>query len=234
MIRVILADDQELVRVGLTSLAERDGDIQVIAEASNGREAVALAKELLPDVILMNLSMPILGGVEATAKITEQPELTDVRVLVLTTFDDDDDIFSAIRAGASGYLLKDVSPADLRSAIRTVAAGESLLAPAITARVMQAAARDIASENSAEPHAELPAVLTQRESEVFALIGRGLSNEEIATKLYLSPATARTYVSRLLAKLDVRDRAALIVLAYETGAVRPGGGDTAGNRPSER
>lgn len=224
MIRVILADDQELVRVGLTSLAERDGDIKVIAEASNGREAVELAEELLPDVILMDLSMPILGGVEATTLITASAGLASVHVLVLTTFDDDDDIFSAIRAGASGYLLKDISPADLRSAIRTVATGGSLLSPAVTARVMQAVARDAPAADASVINAELPTALTQRESEVFALIGQGLSNEEIATSLYLSPATARTYVSRLLTKLDVRDRAALIVLAYETGAVRPGSG----------
>lgn len=215
-ITVLLADDQELVRVGLRALAERDGDIAVVGEAENGRVAVSQCQSLRPDVVLMDLSMPVMGGVEATKAIVVDPQLAGTRVLVLTTFDDDDDVFAAIRAGASGYLLKDLSPEELRSAIRTVAAGDALLDPAITARVMHAAAGDRAGA------APLPVELTEREAEVFALVGTGLSNEEIARELFLSPATARTYVSRLLAKLGARDRAALIVLAYETGAVRPG------------
>lgn len=242
MIRILLADDQELVRAGLRALAERDGDISVVGEAEDGRSAVELVRSLRPDVVLMDLRMPGMDGVEATRLIVAgagagagagasagvgadpratvesaaEPALAAARVLVLTTFDDDDDVFAAIRAGAAGYLLKDVSPTELRAAIRTVAAGEALLDPAVTARVMRAAT---AGGSSAE---RLPAELTEREVEVFALVGRGLSNEEIARELFLSPATARTYVSRLLAKLGVRDRAALIVLAYETGAVRPG------------
>jgi DNA-binding NarL/FixJ family response regulator len=199
MIEVLLADDQELVRAGLRVLVEHDGDISVVGEAENGREAVALARELRPDLVLMDLSMPVMGGVEATRAIVEDPGPGGTRVLVLTTFDDDEEVFAAIRSGAAGYLLKDLS----------------LLDPSVTARVMQAAIPSTAA-------AELPAGLSEREVEVLVLVGRGLSNEEIAGELYLSPATARTYVSRLFAKLGARDRAALIVLAYETGLVRPG------------
>jgi DNA-binding NarL/FixJ family response regulator len=215
MIEVLLADDQELVRAGLRVLVEHDGDISVVGEAENGREAVALARELRPDLVLMDLSMPVMGGVEATRAIVEDPGPGGTRVLVLTTFDDDEEVFAAIRSGAAGYLLKDLSPTELRAAIRTVAAGGALLDPSVTARVMQAAIPSTAA-------AELPAGLSEREVEVLVLVGRGLSNEEIAGELYLSPATARTYVSRLFAKLGARDRAALIVLAYETGLVRPG------------
>ncbi|WP_449280759.1 response regulator [Leucobacter sp.] len=215
MIEVLLADDQELVRAGLRLLVERDGDISVIGEAENGREAVRLVRELSPDLVLMDLGMPDMGGVEATRLIAADPALGGTRVLVLTTFDDDADVFAAIRSGAAGYLLKDLSPTELRAAIRTVAAGGALLDPSVTERVMQAA---IPSAGAAEP----PEGLSERETEVLVLVGRGLSNEEIARELFLSPATARTYVSRLLAKLRARDRAALIVLAYETGLVRPG------------
>jgi DNA-binding NarL/FixJ family response regulator len=162
--------------------------------------------------------MPRLDGLEATRAIVADPFLTDVRVLVLTTFDEDEHVFAAIRAGASGYLLKDVSPADLRAAIRTVAAGDSLLSPSVTATVMRAAATGPRRTDESRL-----ADLTDREREVLEQVGRGLTNDEIARELYLSPATARTYVSRLLTKLDARDRAALVVLAYETGLVRPGG-----------
>lgn len=216
MIRMLIVDDQELVRAGLRALAERDGDVSVVGEAVDGAAGVELTRRLRPDVVLMDLRMPAMGGVEATRAIARTPELEAVRVLVLTTFDEDDEVLEAIRAGASGYLLKDVSPEDLRAAIRTVDRGESLLDPAVTAQVMRAAAAGRGGVR------RLPAELTEREAEVFALVGRGLSNEEIAKELFLSAATARTYVSRLLAKLGMRDRAALIVLAYETGTVRPG------------
>jgi DNA-binding NarL/FixJ family response regulator len=218
VIRIVLVDDQELVRAGLRPLAQHDGDIEVVGEAGDGRAGLALVRELRPDVVLMDVRMPRMDGLEATRAVVADPDLKDVRVLVLTTFDEDEHVFAAIRAGASGYLLKDVSPADLRAAIRTVAAGESLLSPAVTATVMRAVATG--------PHPVDDgrlAALTEREREVLEQVGRGLTNDEIARELYLSPATARTYVSRLLTKLDARDRAALVVLAYETGLVRPGG-----------
>jgi DNA-binding NarL/FixJ family response regulator len=217
-IRVVLVDDQELVRAGLRPLATLDGDIEVAGEAGDGRSGLSRVRELRPDVVLMDIRMPGMDGLAATRAIVDDPDLQDVRVLILTTFDEDEHVYEAIRAGAAGYLLKDVSPAELRSAIRTVAAGDALLSPAVTATVMRAVAtRPVA------PDPGRLAELTEREREVLALIGRGLSNDEIARALFLSPATARTYASRLLARLDARDRAALVVLAYETGLVAPGG-----------
>ncbi|MGC2941371.1 MULTISPECIES: response regulator [unclassified Brevibacterium] len=218
-IRIVLVDDQELVRAGLRPLAERYGDITVVAEAADGRAGLSFVRELRPDVVLMDIRMPVMDGIEATEAIVADDALNGVRVLMLTTFDEDENVFAAIRAGAAGYLLKDVSPVDLRSAIRTVAAGDALLSPSITASVMQAVAQ------GSSPAAEGCGLqgLTEREIEVLSGIGRGLTNDEIAAELFLSPATARTYVSRLLTRLDARDRAALIVLAYETGLVRPGG-----------
>ncbi|MFE5342276.1 response regulator [Isoptericola sp. NPDC056578] len=218
MIRVVLVDDQELVRAGLRPLAELDGDITVVGEAADGRAGLSRVRELRPDVVLMDVRMPALDGIGATRAIVEDPALRDVRVLVLTTFDEDEHVVEAIRAGAAGYLLKDVSPDDLRAAIRTVAAGDSLLSPAVTAAAMRAVA---AAPRRLDDVAV--AGLTEREREVLVRVGRGLTNDEIARDLYLSPATARTYVSRLLTRLDARDRAALVVLAYETGLVRPGG-----------
>jgi len=217
VIRVVLVDDQELVRAGLRPLAELDGDIEVVGEADDGRAGLSRVRELRPDVVLMDLRMPVLDGIEATRAVVADPELRDVRVLVLTTFDEDEHVVEAIRAGASGYLLKDVSPGDLRGAIRTVAAGDSLLSPAVTAVAMRAVAAAPRRRDDAAV-----AGLTEREREVLTLVGRGLTNDEIARDLYLSPATARTYVSRLLTRLHARDRAALVVLAYETGLVRPG------------
>lgn len=218
MIRVILVDDQEVVRAGLRTLAENDGDITVVAEAGTGWAAVNSVRELKPDVVLMDIRMPQLDGLEATRQIVADPTLNDVKVLILTTFDEDELVFEAIRAGATGYLLKDVSPTDLRQAIRVVAAGEPLLAPSAIRAVMRSVA---ASPKTTVDDARLRA-LTEREREVLALVGRGLSNDEIAEELFVSPATARTYVSRLLTKLDARDRARLVVLAYETGLVTPG------------
>ena len=218
MIRIVLVDDQELVRTGLRALAERDGDITVVGEAGTGRAGLSRVRELRPGVVLMDVRMPELDGLQATRQIVADPKLDGVRVLVLTTFDEDEHVFEAIRAGAAGYLLKDVSPTDLRQAIRTVAAGGSLLSPSVTRTVMRSLADRLRTTVDDTPLREL----TEREREVLALVGRGLSNEEIARELFLSPATARTYVSRLLAKLGARDRARLVVLAYETGLVVPG------------
>lgn len=218
MIRIVLVDDQELVRTGLRALAERDGDIEVVGEASDGRSGLSRVRELRPDVVLMDLRMPQLDGIAATARITADPTLDAVRVVVLTTFDEDEDVLAAIRAGAAGYLLKDVAPSALREAIRVVAGGDSLLSPAVTTTVLAQLGERLASRVS-------PGLLdgvTPREREVLALVGRGMSNDEIRRALFLSPATARTYVSRLLAKLAARDRSRLVVLAYESGLVRPG------------
>lgn len=224
MIRIVLVDDQELVRTGLRALAERDGDIEVVGEASDGRSGLSRVRELRPDVVLMDLRMPQLDGIAATARITADAALDAVRVVVLTTFDEDEDVLAAIRAGAAGYLLKDVAPSALREAIRVVAGGDSLLSPAVTTTVLAQLGERLASRVSPG----LLDGLTPREREVLALVGRGMSNDEIGATLFLSPATARTYVSRLLAKLHARDRSRLVVLAYESGLVRPGdGGDRA-------
>ena len=219
MIRIVLVDDQEVVRTGLRALAERDGDISVVGEAGTGRSGLSRVRELRPDVVLMDVRMPEMDGLRATREIVADPRLDGVRVLVLTTFDEDEHVFEAIRAGAAGYLLKDVSPTDLRQAIRTVVAGGSLLSPSITRTVMRSLADRLRFSVDDAPLREL----TEREREVLGLVGRGLSNEEIARELFISPATARTYVSRLLTKLGARDRARLVVLAYETGLVVPGG-----------
>ena len=219
MIRVVLVDDQELVLTGLRALAERDGDITVVGEARSGRSGLSRARELRPDVVLMDIRMPDVDGLQATREIVADPQLDGVRVLVLTTFDEDEHVLEAIRAGAAGYLLKDVSPTDLREAIRVVAAGESLLSPAVTGTVLRSLGERLQAAVDVTPLR----ALTEREREVLARVGRGLSNEEIARELFLSPATARTYVSRLLTKLGARDRARLVVLAYETGLVVPGG-----------
>ena len=220
MIRIVLVDDQELVRTGLRALAERDGDIEVVGEAADGRAGLARVRELRPDLVLMDLRMPLLDGIAATARITADPTLDEVRVVVLTTFDEDEDVLAAIRAGAAGYLLKDVAPAALREAVRVVAGGEALLSPAVTTTVLARLGEHLATR--VEPG--LLDALTPREREVLALVGRGMSNDEIGARLHLSPATARTYVSRLLAKLAARDRSRLVVLAYESGLVRPGDG----------
>ena len=220
MIRIVLVDDQELVRTGLRALAERDGDIEVVGEAADGRAGLARVRELRPDLVLMDLRMPLLDGIAATARITADPTLDEVRVVVLTTFDEDEDVLAAIRAGAAGYLLKDVAPAALREAVRVVASGEALLSPAVTTTVLSQLGERLASR--VDP--TMLDALTPREREVLALVGRGMSNDEIGARLRLSPATARTYVSRLLAKLRARDRSRLVVLAYESGLVRPGDG----------
>ncbi|WP_243228994.1 response regulator transcription factor [Microbacterium sp. CIAB417] len=217
-IRVVIVDDQELVRAGLRPLAERDGDIRVVDEAPDGRSGLSRVREHRPDVVLMDIRMPMMDGLEATRAIVSDPALDGVRVLILTTFDEDEHVHEAVRAGAAGYLLKDVSPEDLRSAIRTVAAGDALLSPAVTATVMRAAAGAARTPDRSRLDG-----LTEREIDVLTLVGRGRTNDEIAADLFLSPATTRTYVSRLLGRLHARDRAALVILAYETGLVRPAG-----------
>ncbi len=216
MIKVLLADDQELVRAGFRMLLDVEDDITVVGEAADGSAAVALARSQRPDVVLMDIRMPVLDGIEATRTIAETRGLEQVRVLILTTYDTDAYVFEALQAGASGFLLKDSGPAELLHGIRVVAAGDALLAPRITRRLIAqfAAARTAQSAASGRL-----AVLTGREREILALVGQGLSNEEIAAELVLSPATARTHVSRAMTKLGARDRAQLVVLAYQSGLV---------------
>jgi DNA-binding NarL/FixJ family response regulator len=227
VIRVLLADDQTLVRAGFRALLDSEDDLAVVAEAVDGEQAVELARETRPDVVLMDIRMPRRDGLEATAAITGDPALAGTRVVVLTTFELDDYVFGALRAGASGFLLKDVEPQALIDAVRVVADGQALLAPQVTRRLIEAYVRtEPAPAASAAPDpteteaddARL-AVLTPREREVLALVARGMSNTEIAEHLVLSPLTAKTHVSRLLTKLGARDRAQLVVLAYETGVV---------------
>jgi DNA-binding NarL/FixJ family response regulator len=217
MIRVVIADDQALVRGGFRVLVESDPDCTVVGEAANGAEAIALAREHRPDVVLMDIRMPEVDGLEAARVILEDDRLTETRVLVLTTFDLDEYVFSALRIGASGFLLKDTEPAELLAAVKIVAAGEGLLAPSITRRVIEEFAN---RPTKTDP--TVLAALTEREREVLEHIGRGLTNAELAETLFVSVATAKTHVSRIMAKLGARDRAQLVVLAYETGLVIPG------------
>lgn len=218
VIRVLLADDQALVRAGFRSLLDAQDDIQVVGEAGDGTEAVRLATQLMPDVVLMDVRMPEMDGLEATRAIAEDPLLADVRVVILTTFDVDEYVFEAIRSGASGFLVKDTEPVELLQAIRVVAGGDALLSPGITRRLIEEFA---AHSKDAGPIAGLEQ-LTDREREVMALVAEGLSNGEIAQRLFMSPATAKTHVSRAMGKLGARDRAQLVVIAYESGLVRPG------------
>ena len=215
MIRVLVADDQPLVRTGLATMVGATDDVVVVGEAANGAEAVALARETRPDVVLMDVRMPVLDGIEATRRVVA--EVPSARVVVLTTFDADEYVWEALRAGASGFLLKDVRPEALVEAIRVVAAGEALLAPAVTRRLV-----DELAARPARLDASVLAPLTDREREVLALVGRGLTNEEIGAALYMSPATAKTHVGRILAKLGARDRVRLVVVAYESGLLTPG------------
>lgn len=218
MIRAVVVDDQELVRTGLRSIVERDGDISVVAEAADGRVGLDLVRRFAPDVVLMDIRMPRLDGIAATESIANDPRLEKTRVIVLTTFDEDENVIAAIRSGAAGYLLKDVAPAELREGIRVVVAGESLLSPAITKKVIG----HLGERLSGTLRPELLEGLTDRELEVLERVARGESNAEVGASLHISPATARTYVSRLLAKLHARDRAQLVVIGYESGLVQPG------------
>jgi DNA-binding NarL/FixJ family response regulator len=218
-ITVAVVDDQPLIRTGLRTMLEHEPGLELVGEADNGEQAVLLAQRLRPEVMLMDIRMPVLDGIEATRRITGDPDLASVRVVILTTFDLDDYVYAAIRAGASGFLLKDARPEDILSAVRVVAAGDALLAPAVTRRLIEEFAQR--PDVVAAPSPEL-AALTDREREVLALVGRGLANAEIAERLYVSPATAKTHVSHIMTKLYARDRAQLVVLAYESGLVRPG------------
>jgi DNA-binding NarL/FixJ family response regulator len=217
MIRVLLADDQPMVRKGLHAMIDGD-DITVVAEAADGDQAVSLAVELRPDVVLMDIRMPELDGLEATRRITADHRLAGTRVIVLTTFDLDEYVYRALRVGASGFLLKDVEPTELLHGIRAVARGDALLAPSVTRRLIT----EFAARTAPEGPPLRTGTLTEREHEVLLLVTAGMSNDEIAAKLVISPATAKTHISRILAKLGARDRAQLIVLAYESGLVRPG------------
>ncbi|MET0863827.1 MAG: response regulator transcription factor [Nakamurella sp.] len=217
-ISVLIVDDQHLVRAGIKALLDRSDDIEVVGEAADGAAGVRAALQYLPDVVLMDIRMPVLDGVQATRRITADPRLASVAVIVLTTFDADEFVFAAIREGARGFLLKDTEPDDLRRAVRIVAGGESLLSPAVTGRVMQAAALGAPSQ----VRADLLLPLTHREREVLIEVGAGHTNDEIGRRLQMSAATARTHVSRVMSKLGARDRSQLVVLAYESGLLVPG------------
>jgi DNA-binding NarL/FixJ family response regulator len=217
-IRVLLADDQTLIRAGFKMIIDSEPEFEVVGEASDGREAVALARTARADVVLMDIRMPRMDGLEATRRIGADDNLAGVRVVVLTTFDNDDNVVLALQAGASGFLGKNVAPADLLHAIRVVAGGEALLSPKAT--------RGLVSRflSRPDPGTVLPALtgLTEREREILVLVAHGLSNDDIAERLYLSPLTAKTHVNRAMTKLNVRDRAQLVVLAYRSGLVQPG------------
>jgi DNA-binding NarL/FixJ family response regulator len=221
MIRVVLADDQALVRAGFRVLLSAQEDLEVVGEAADGAEAVRVAGEARPDVILMDIRMPGVDGLEATRRICSDPGLAGVHILILTTFEEDEYVFEAIRFGASGFLVKDTEPVELLHAVRVVARGDALLSPGVTRRLIG----EFAAKAKKVPEMSTLDVLTEREREVVALVGEGLTNDEIAARLVVSPATAKTHVSRAMIKLNARDRAQLVVLAYESGLVRPGWAD---------
>ncbi|MDH2443705.1 response regulator transcription factor [Amnibacterium sp. CER49] len=221
MIRVGIADDQALIRAGFRALLAAEPDLEVVGEAATGDGAVALARRERPDVLLMDIRMPGMDGLEATRRIVGDPALAGCHVVVVTTFELDEYVAEAVRSGASGFLVKDTEPADLLRAVRVVAAGDALLSPGPTRRLLERAAAGL----RAPERPERLDVLTEREREVLAQVGRGLTNDEIAQRLFLSPLTAKTHVSRILTKLQARDRAQLVVVAYETGLIRAGWSD---------
>nr|BEK70517.1 response regulator transcription factor [Kitasatospora purpeofusca] len=244
-VRVLLADDQPLVRAALEMVITEAEDLEVVGEAGNGAEAVRLAEELRPDVVVMDIRMPVLDGIEATRRVTAGP--SPARVVVLTTFDEDENVYAALHAGASGFLVKDMALDDILDAIRVVAAGEALLSPSVTRRLIaEFTARPVPAPASVPAPSPSPspspssspspsaadrlAAITEREREILTLVGRGLANPEIATELVLSPATVKTYITRLLTKLAARDRVQLVILAYESGLVPL----TAGPSPDRR
>ena len=221
MIDVLIADDQALVRAGFRLLLETEDDMRVVAEAADGREALSLAHRHRPDVVLMDIRMPGLDGLAATREIAAAPDLADIKLLILTTFETDEYVFEALRAGASGFLVKDTEPAELLQAVRVVARGDALLSPRVTRQLIAEFAAQPARRRSSPAELE---ELTDREREVMALVAKGLSNDEIAARLVVSPATAKTHVGRAMMKLHAHDRAQLVVLAYESGLVHPGVG----------
>ncbi|MEU9605142.1 response regulator transcription factor [Streptomyces sp. NPDC048057] len=218
MIKVLLVDDQRLVRAGFRSILEDEDDIEVVGEASDGAEAVTACRQLAPDVVLMDIRMPEVDGLEASRRIAADSRLAEVKVIILTTFDADDYIYSALRAGASGFLVKDAETTELLTAIRVVARGDALMSPGVTRRLIKEFAARV---KAPEPDPRLKA-LTERECEVMLLAAQGLTNDEIAERLVLSPATAKTHVSHIMTKLGLRDRVQLVILAYESGMIRPG------------
>ena len=221
MITVLLADDQALVRAGFRALLNAEPDIEVVAEAGDGLAAVKLAQQTRPDVVLMDIRMPGVDGLEATRRIVADPALTGTKVVILTTFELDEYVFEALRTGASGFLVKDTEPVELLRGVRAVAAGDALLSPSVTRRVIGEFAVTATRSRTATPPPALD-LLTDREREVLALVAEGLSNDQIAARLVISPATAKTHVSRTMIKLAARDRAQLVVYAYEAGLIRPG------------
>lgn len=218
-VRVVVADDQALVRAGFVALLDAQDGIEVVGEADNGEKAVRLTRELAPDVVLMDIRMPILDGLGATRMIASEPQLAEVKVVVLTTFELDEYVFEAMRSGATGFLVKHTEPADLVRAIRVVAAGDALLSPGATRRLVA----EFVAHTKPPPQTTQMSELTDREHEVMELVAEGLTNAEIGERLFMSPATARTHVSRILLKLGARDRTQLVVMAYESGMVRPAG-----------
>ncbi|WP_250032130.1 response regulator [Paractinoplanes maris] len=222
MIRVLVADDQPLLRSGFSLILNSDPDIEVAGQAADGVQALAAARVLRPDLVLMDIRMPEMDGIEATRHLTTSPQTAGVRVLVLTTFDTDEYVYHALRAGASGFLLKDVAPVDLIAAVKTVARGEALLSPHLTRRLIEHyVGRDPGTPQNERPASPTLPGLTQRELDVLAAVARGLSNMEISAEMYVSYSTVKTHVSHLLTKLGARDRAQLVMLAYRSGLIRP-------------